>query len=92
MRSATCERRSDRWLERLRSIGRSANSWPILSCLGTSRCQIGSGGLGVLVPPEMFGARHRIQIAKPFRRAPVRLVSFDHPDEAATGVLVTFAR
>jgi hypothetical protein len=91
MRSATSERRSDRWLERLRSIGRSANS-SILSCLGTSRCQIGSGGLGVLVPPEMFGARHRIQIAKPFRRAPVRLVSFDHPDEAATGVLVTFAR
>jgi hypothetical protein len=40
----------------------------------------------------MFGARHRIQIAKPFRRAPVQLASFDHPDEAATAVLVTFAR
>jgi hypothetical protein len=40
----------------------------------------------------MFGARHRIQIAKPFRRAPLQLASFDHPDEAATGVLVTFAR
>ena len=64
----------------------------ILSCLGTSRCQIGSGGRGVLVPLEMFGARHRILIAKLFRRAPVQLASFDHPDEAATGVLVTFAR
>ena len=87
MRSASSERRSDRWLERLRSISRSANSWRY-----SAVWEIGSGGLGVLVPPEMFGARHRIQIAKPFRRAPVRLVSFDHPDEAATGVLVTFAR
>jgi hypothetical protein len=62
-----------------------------LSRLGTSRCQIGSGGLGVLVPLEMFGARHRIQVTGSFRRAPVQLASFDHPDEAATGVLETFA-
>jgi hypothetical protein len=39
----------------------------------------------------MFGARHRIQITGPFRRVPVQLASFDHPDEAATGALVTFA-
>jgi hypothetical protein len=40
----------------------------------------------------MLGARHRDQITGSFRRAPVQLASFDHPDEAATGVLVTFAR
>jgi hypothetical protein len=34
----------------------------------------------------MFGAQHRIQIGVPFRSAPVQLASFDHPDEAATGV------
>jgi hypothetical protein len=62
-----------------------------LGHLGTSRCQIGSGGLEVLVPLEMFGVRHRIQITGSFRRAPVQLASFDHPYEAATGVLVTFA-
>jgi hypothetical protein len=39
----------------------------------------------------MFGAQRRIQIAGPFRCAPVQLASFDHPDEAATGVPVTFA-
>jgi len=92
MRSATSERRSDRWLERGCAQSAAAPTLGDTQLSGNEPLSDWFGRPRVLVPLEMFGARHRIQIAKPFRRAPVQLASFDHPDEAATGVLVTFAR